>query len=91
MPNTPRTVRSTITGDGRVLLDVRQGQMFSVNVIGSQILELIERGWDETHIAMEISQTYAADFDTVRADIQEFIDALRKHDLLGPSNSVDPR
>ena len=58
MLNTSDTVRSTQTIDGRILLDVRHGRMFSVNAVGSKILELLEQGQDEPRIADEISRAY---------------------------------
>jgi hypothetical protein len=82
MLNTSDTIRSTQTDTGRILLDVNQGQMFSVNVVGSKILELLEQGWAEALIADEISQAYAINIDVVRADVHEFIDALHKHRIL---------
>jgi len=91
MLNTSDTVRSTKTEDGRVLLDVRRGQMFSVNVVGSKILELVEHGWDEARIAEEISQTYAMSIEIVRPDVRDFIEALRKHEILRTDDSVDSK
>ena len=82
MLNTSDTVRSTNTEDGRVLLDVRHGQMFSVNVVGSKILELVEHGWDEARIAEEISRIYTITIEIVRPDVHDFIEVLRKHEIL---------
>jgi hypothetical protein len=82
MLNTSETVRSAKTHDGRVLIDVRCGQMFSVNVLGSTILELIEKGWNEPRIAEEISRLYAMNIEVVRTDVREFIAALYKHRIL---------
>src|ERR1700679_1283664 len=76
MLNTSDTLRSTKTKDGRVLLDVRRGQMFSVNVIGSNILELVEKGWDEARIAEEISRAYTVSIDIARSDVHDFIEDL---------------
>ena len=75
-------MRSTQTQDGRILLDIRQGQMFSVNVVGSRILELIEQGWEEPRITDEISRAYGMEIEVVRIDVCEFIAALRKHRIL---------
>lgn len=85
------TVRSTNTPDGRVLLDLRQGQMFSVNGIGAKILEFLAKGWDEARIAEEISQAYAASLDVVRSDVHDFVEILRKHEILRANDSVDSR
>ena len=85
------TVRSTNTPDGRVLLDLRQGQMFSVNGVGAKILVFLAKGWDEARIAEEISQAYAVSIDIVRSDVHDFVEALRKHEILRANDSVDSR
>jgi len=85
------TVRSTSTRDGQVLLDLRQGQMFSVNGVGAKILEFLAKGWDEAPIAEEISQAYAVSIDVVRSDVHEFVETLRKHEILRVNDSVDSR
>jgi hypothetical protein len=90
MLNTSDTVRSTETEDGRIVLDIRRGQMFSLNVVGSRILELIEHGWDEARIAGEISRSYAMSIEVVRTDVHDFIDALRKHHIVDANESVEP-
>lgn len=90
MLNTSNAIRSTSAEDGRVLLDVHHGQMFSVNVVGSKILELIELGWDEPAIVVEISQRFATRIDVVTADVRDFIEALRKHKILVTTNSTEP-
>jgi hypothetical protein len=89
MLNTSDSVRSTRTEDGRILLDVRHGQMFSLNVVGSKIIELIEQGWDEAHIAEEISRAYATTIEVARTDVHDFIEALRKHNILQANGSGD--
>ena len=89
MLNTSDSVRSTQTEDGRILLDVRHGQMFSLNVVGSKILELIEEGWDEARIAEEISRAYNTTIEVARTDVHEFIQALRRHSILQANCSGD--
>jgi hypothetical protein len=46
--------------DGGILLDVHHGQMFCLNVVGAKILELMQRGPEESLIANEISRDYGA-------------------------------
>jgi hypothetical protein len=89
MLSTSDTVRSAKTDDGRILLDIRYGQMFSVNVVGSNILELVEKGSDEVRIAEEISRAYAMNIEVVRTDVHEFIAALYKHRILRANRSSD--
>lgn len=78
------SIRKTETQYGGVLLDVHHGQLFSVNVVGAKILELMRRGYDEVRIAEEISEAYGANREVVRADVLEFIETLNKHHILQP-------
>ena len=82
MANTADTIRSTQTQDGRILLDIQQGQMYSVNVVGSRILALIELGWDEQSIVDELSRAYFIEFQAVETDVRKFVAALHKHRIL---------
>ncbi|MGB2590695.1 MAG: PqqD family protein [Candidatus Acidiferrum sp.] len=76
------TIRQTQTADGRVLLDIRHGRLFTLNLVGARILQLLERGFDEPRITDEISREYGADYDVVRTDVLEFIESLEKNDVL---------
>ncbi len=82
-------IRRTQTVDGGILLDVHHGQMFCLNVVGSKILELIQRGYDEPQIADEISRDYGASREVVRADVLDFIETLHKHHILQPVRAAD--
>jgi len=75
-------IRRTQTEDGGILLDIHHGQMSCLNVVGSKIIELLERGFDETQIAEQVSGMFAADIETVRADVRDFIEVLNKHHIL---------
>lgn len=78
-------IRRTDSVDGGILLDVHHGQMFCLNVVGAKILELLGRGYDESHIADEVSRDYGVNKEVVRADVIEFIETLQKHHILQPS------
>lgn len=82
------TIRRTETADGGILLDVHHGQMFCLNIVGAKILLLIERGYDESRIADEISRDYGASKEVVRTDVIEFILTLEKHHILQPSRAT---
>jgi len=82
MPRTSDGIRSTQTNDGRIILDVHRGQMLSVNVVGSRILELLEMGCEETRIVDEISRAYEAPIEVVGPDVRDFLAALRKHHIV---------
>lgn len=84
------TIRHADTTDGGILLDVHHGRMFCLNVVGSKVLELMQRGYDESSIADLISQDFGANRDVVRADIIEFIETLHKHHILRPIGPEGP-
>jgi hypothetical protein len=81
-------VRSTHSQDGAVVLDVQQGQMFNLNLVGSRILELLERGSTESEIVDVISREFHAAPGLVESDLGEFLETLKKHKLIEDCGSV---
>ena len=81
------TIRGTETMDGGILLDVHHGRMFCLNIVGTKILEFMQQGYDESRIAEEISRSYGASREVVRADVRDFIESLHKHHILQPVRS----
>jgi hypothetical protein len=75
-------VRSTHGQDGAIVLDVQQGQMFNLNLVGSRILELLEKGSAEPDIVNVISREFNASRKDVESDVREFIESLQKHKLV---------
>ena len=75
-------IRSTHGQDGAIVLDIRQGQMFNLNFVGSRILELLETGATEPAIVDEISQKFEVSRDIAESDVREFIESLKQHHLL---------
>jgi hypothetical protein len=75
-------VRSTHGQDGGVVLDIQQGQMFNLNLVGSQILELLKTGATESTIVEEISQTFEVSRELAESDVREFIESLKHLRLL---------
>jgi hypothetical protein len=76
------TVRSTHNPDGAIVLDVRQGQMFNLNFVGSRILELLRSGSTESAIVDEISQEFDVIRDLAENDVREFLQSLKKCHLV---------
>jgi hypothetical protein len=76
------TVRSTHNQDGAILLDVRQGQMFNVNFVGSRILELLKNGYTESGIVDGIGLEFGVSQDIAETDVRKFIQALKKCHLV---------
>jgi hypothetical protein len=75
-------VRSTHSQDGAVVLDIREGQMFRLNLVGSRILELVCVGFTESQITDVISREFLANRSTVERDVQDFLRHLKTHGLI---------
>jgi hypothetical protein len=75
-------VRSTHSLDGAMVLDVRQGQMFNLNFVGSRILELLKHGSTETAIIDAISLEFGISRDLVKNDVREFLETLKECHLV---------
>jgi Coenzyme PQQ synthesis protein D (PqqD) len=75
-------VRSTHGQDGAIVLDIRQGQMFNLNFVGSRILELLKSGATESAIVDEISQKFEVSREVAESDMREFVEVLKKHHVL---------
>ena len=76
------TLRTTHSQDGAILLDVHQGQIFNLNLVGSKILELINNGETESNIVTVISREFNASREVVGNDVRQFIESLEKHKLV---------
>jgi hypothetical protein len=80
-------VRATHGRDGGILLDVERGRMFDLNLVGSRILELLNKGSSESEIVDCVSSEFNARQDLVESDVREFMQALRDHRLIEEQNS----
>lgn len=75
-------VRKTSSEDGGIVLDVKHGRMFGLNIVASRIIELLERQRTPTQIAEEIASTFGVDTEIVDRDVREFLEALEKNHLI---------
>jgi Coenzyme PQQ synthesis protein D (PqqD) len=76
------TVRSTHGQDGAIVLDIRQGQMFNVNFVGSRILTLLKEGSAQASIVDEIVQEFGISRDRAENDVQAFLETLKTNHLV---------
>lgn len=74
---TSDTIRSTVTSDGIVLLDIGNGKIFNSNAVGSRIWVKLQEGLDVDTITAQISSEFNVSHERLRPDIEEFIDALK--------------
>ena len=82
MHKVSNAVRSTHGQDGAIVLDIQQGQMFNLNLVGSRILELVERGSTESEIVHAISTEFKAAREIVESDVREFLETLKGYKLV---------
>lgn len=76
------SVRSTHGQDGAIVLDIQQGRMFNLNLVGSRILELLEAGAPESLIAEKISREFDVSLDVVSKDLKDFVLTLEEQQLV---------
>ena len=76
------TVRSTHGQDGAIVLDIRQGQMFNLNFVGSRILELLNKGSSQPEIVDQIAREFGVSRLVAENDLQEFLQTLQKYRLV---------
>lgn len=82
MARVPEHVRKAQSQDGAVLLDVRHGRMFTLNLVGSKILGLLDQQHTTTQIAQELNREFGISTDLAMRDVAEFVAALEKHQLI---------
>ena len=78
----PESIRSTHGQDGAVVLDIRQGQMFNLNLVGSRILKLLEGGSAQSEIVEAIIREFGVSRHLAEHDLRDFLETLRKHSLI---------
>jgi hypothetical protein len=76
------TVRSTHGQDGAIVLDIRQGQMFNLNFVGSRILTLLKEGSAQAEIIAEIIREFGVSRDRAENDVQVFLETLKTNHLV---------
>jgi hypothetical protein len=75
-------VRSTVTDEGVVLLDVSSGKIFHSNPVGSRVWIKLQAGSPLSKIVDEISAEFNAPREQVEADVQEYVQSLKTGGLI---------
>jgi len=82
MARVPDHVRTTHSPDGAIVLDVKHGRMFTLNPVGSRVLDLLDQQCTTAQIAADLSREFEIDLDTAERDVNEFLAALEKYRLI---------
>jgi hypothetical protein len=83
-------VRSTQSEDGAVLLDIRQGLCFSLNVVGAKVWEKLEArqtGMTLSQLVSELAPHFTVSVDQLKADLQEYLRELEAKGLITTNGS----
>ena len=69
-------------GDAGVLIDMRTGRMFELNVTGVRIWELVVEGCSPDDAVLRLLQEFSAAPDVLRAEVTALIEKLVSEGLL---------
>lgn len=77
------SVRCTHSPDGAIALEIRQGQLFQLNLVGSLILQLLkDASSSEREIVDYVSRKFNVGRDIVASDVRNFLQALLDRHLI---------
>src|ERR1700744_4557029 len=76
------SVRSVFSQDGAVLMEIKQGLMYTSNPVGGRILELLSQGNSADKVIESISRECDVEQETVRKDLEGFIEQLVSYGIV---------
>ncbi len=75
-------VRTTITQDGAVLMNIKGGHMVTLNPIGSIIWQRLSDGHSPEQIADHLAAEFGISRERASADVNEFLEQLEAQHLI---------
>jgi hypothetical protein len=84
-------VRTRMTQDGAVLLDIKGGHMVTLNPIGSIIWQQLSDGHSREQIAAYLASEFGISREHATADVNEFLDQLEAQHLIESAESSGSR
>lgn len=75
-------VVSTVHGTRTVLLDARNGHYWGLDEVGTRIWAHLSEGMSREEVAKRLADEYDADLEDLQADVDAFLDTLRKSKLV---------
>src|SRR5215470_1293370 len=86
------SVRETINQDGAVLLDIKQGLCFGMNLLGAKIWELLKQGCPPAAIVDNLEKEFeGVARSQLEIDVTEFLNELRTRRLITIGPQEQPR
>lgn len=80
---------SAAVGDELLMMSAAEGRYFNLNDVGTRIWELLARPVSVDGLVAALTDEYDVDTGTARAQVLEFLAALRERGLLAPAD-VEP-
>ncbi len=84
-------VRTTITQDGAVLMNIKGGHMVTLNPIGSIIWQQLSDGRSPEQIAARLASEFGVPREQACADVNEFLEQLEAQHLIESGESSHSR
>ena len=75
-------LRALVNQDGAAILNSNAGTITTLNSTGAFVWQGLERGEDANMIAQNLARETGGEMDTIRKDLEEFIDAMKKQKLV---------
>ena len=88
-PNTREIAHKVLDGEA-VLMNLSDGTYYSMNQSGTLVWQLLEAGYSGSDIVTLICRHWHRDDDTVRSDLNRFLQELQQQHLIQPvADSAD--
>jgi hypothetical protein len=84
-------VRTTMTQDGAVLMNIKGGDMVTLNPIGSIIWQQLSDGCSSEQIAAHLASEFGISQEKASADVNEFLERLEAQQLIESAESSGSR
>jgi hypothetical protein len=84
-------VRTTMTQDGAVLMNIKGGHMITLNPIGSIIWQRLSDGHSQEHIAAHLASEFGISQEQATADVNEFLGQIEAQHLIESAESSGSR
>ena len=84
-------VRTTITQDGAVLMNIKGGQMVTLNPIGSVVWQQLSDHCSPEQIAAHLASEFGISRELASADVSEFVEQLEAQHLIESAELLGSR
>jgi hypothetical protein len=82
MDSEKQRLRAVTDADGATILDTEAGKISTLNATGAKVWLALQRGDGLDAIVAELARETGEQTETVKRDVREFIEALKKQRLL---------